>query len=464
MKTRDFLLEFAASERLACRNASSWECDATQRFRRAVTEYGPDATLVHDARTPWVPIEGRSGVEIRRKHPDPLGALQRGEVPAIILRGAVPPADVQRMAVRLAHFAWSTPIRLAGISPYGEYAERGLCAALSLARCACPAVQYRRLHSSTASAFKQSCTGECGDDHNLTLLLREHNFSARAWACKLSMMKQGFLYYEWGKKMLNSFGGTGDRIRLFGRSRRVNEAIQRLAKRGGCKGHFCTPHAAMLHGIQQMAGTARNVTVGAETVRHWRGKSRQLAHVPGILRVLARNFSYQMHFDSHHANAWVGVRNQRCASAPEGAVPTGKSPFLGAAHFGVYRRNSFSTSAILTLQAPARPIGVGEASADTSHRNPYDLRLWRVRWPALLHNCSIRTDMAYGAGVRLIADSLPQALRDNHVTIRAEPGDLYLFNSEFLHMTPTIHGRKERIVLGAVAGYSSQSRRVEVWS
>ena len=50
------------------------------------------------------------------------------------------------------------------------------------------------------------------------------------------------------------------------------------------------------------------------------------------------------------------------------------------------------------------------------------------------------------------------------IEIRGNPGDIYLFNSEFIHMSPTIHGDTERIVAGAVAGFSANSAQVELWS
>ena len=55
----------------------------------------------------------------------------------------------------------------------------------------------------------------------------------------------------------------------------------------------------------------------------------------------------------------------------------------------------FTTAAIFTVQPPER------------ERNPYDLRVYRARWPAIVHNCSIRSETAYGIGQRLDDASFP---------------------------------------------------------
>ena len=49
----------------------------------------------------WRPLEGAALAQ----HDDPLGALQRGEVPALILRGLVPPAELRGLLRRTARFA-----------------------------------------------------------------------------------------------------------------------------------------------------------------------------------------------------------------------------------------------------------------------------------------------------------------------------------------------------------------------
>lgn len=50
---------------------------------------------------PWVPLEGRSISELFALNPDPLGALSRGEVPAVIIRGALQAEDRRFVMHRL---------------------------------------------------------------------------------------------------------------------------------------------------------------------------------------------------------------------------------------------------------------------------------------------------------------------------------------------------------------------------
>ena len=49
----------------------------------------------------WAPLEGASISEVLRQHPDALGALSAGEVPAIVLRGHMPPRDAAELVARL---------------------------------------------------------------------------------------------------------------------------------------------------------------------------------------------------------------------------------------------------------------------------------------------------------------------------------------------------------------------------
>ena len=75
---------------------------------------------------------------------------------------------------------------------------------------------------------------------------------------------------------------------------------------------------------------------------------------------------------------------------------------------------------------------------------------------------------AYGVGVRMARlDAQRKRLWDldaGKVSIRGDPGDLYLFNSEFLHDTPPIQGSQGRTVVNARIGFSDGSERIDVWS
>ena len=65
---------------------------------------------------------------------------------------------------------------------------------------------------------------------------------------------------------------------------------------------------------------------------------------------------------------------------------------------------------------------------------------------------------------RLVRDTLPSRLFEAPVHITAAPGDLFLFNSEFLHDTPVIRGRSPRTVFNAFAGFSSMGDELELYA
>ena len=76
----------------------------------------------------------------------------------------------------------------------------------------------------------------------------------------------------------------------------------------------------------------------------------------------------------------------------------------GVSQYSV-RRHPFTTAAIFTLQAPDRML------------NPYDLRVYRARWQALVHNCSITSTTAYGLGQRLDRATFPSV---SHADLRGD--------------------------------------------
>ena len=267
-----------------------------------------------------------------------------------------------------------------------------------------------------------------------------------------------FVYTEYGRKLLHEFhmNGAEKHVRDFmRRSKLVRDAMQLMAERSGCQGEFCTPQRALLHALQRLAGPRRRVAPAREESSD--------AYVPGVVRVMSRNFAYPEHFDSPLASAWPCLREGLCPDdKPTSAVTEFKSVNVDA--YAPLRKHSFAAAVILTLQAPLRD------------QNPSDLRLYRVRWPALLHNCSVRAASVVGVGVRfgnvnltsgqqLGTPTLPRAALERPVDLRGNAGDLYVFNSEFVHLTPTIVGPRERIVVGAVAGFGPQADGpVDVWS
>jgi hypothetical protein len=47
--------------------------------------------------------------------------------------------------------------------------------------------------------------------------------------------------------------------------------------------------------------------------------------------------------------------------------------------------------------------------------------------------------------------------------LRGDAGDLYLFNSEHVHSTPTIRGSMSRGVLSSIVGMSAAGKEMELW-
>ena len=84
----------------------------------------------------------------------------------------------------------------------------------------------------------------------------------------------------------------------------------------------------------------------------------------------------------------------------------------------------------------------------------------------------MRTLQSYGVGARFeevmhhrpLPSLEPFRNHTPYVDLTGEPGDLYLFNSEYLHELPPILGECSRAVLGAVTGFSAdEAETVEVW-
>lgn len=120
-------------------------------------------------------------------------------------------------------------------------------------------------------------------------------------------------------------------------------------------------------------------------------------------------------------------------------------------HYKVFTESSFTASAILTLHAPRR------------ESDPFDTRLYRTRWPALLPNCSVRASESYGVGVRFHRHTLPAAFVAEPLALSPDPGDFFIFNGEYLHDTPTIN-EGLRLVLNSFIGMSEHSDEVTVFA
>ena len=144
----------------------------------------------------------------------------------------------------------------------------------------------------------------------------------------------------------------------------------------------------------------------------------RMRHSPGTIRRMSSGWSTPLHFDSKHSNAWAALRRAACNEDVQRHALTNT---VESAKVHAITRHSFAASAILTLDAPDRLL------------NAYDLSIYRLRFPALLNDCATKTVDAYAVGARLLRTSLPKEAFARPCRITAEPGDVFLFNSEFLH-------------------------------
>ena len=168
-----------------------------------------------------------------------------------------------------------------------------------------------------------------------------------------------------------------------------------------------------LAGVRELVGPARPTRQAEEKPGE--------RHSPGTVRAMTNGWATPLHMDSKHSSAFAALRQELCGEKVPLSMRTSPAE---ASRFRALTRHHFAASAILTLHAPTRD------------NNPIDLNIFRHRWPALLQNCSVRAD----------------------------PGDLFIFNSEFFHDTPRIQGMSSRTVFNSFAGFSSDNSAVEVYA
>lgn len=226
----------------------------------------------------------------------------------------------------------------------------------------------------------------------------------------------------------------------------------------GCTGPWCTPKHAMLYGVQQLAGT-RGVRLGRED-SDGSAPTRKLnavhnsppvewSHSPGTVRAMEPGWETPLHVDNFHSFAWNYMRRYFCnGERVRTALGTSPDEVL---RYHVFTNASFTASAILTLHSPNRVT------------DPFDTNIYRVRWPALLHNCSIRTKDSYGVGVRFHREGVPSSFLERPLRMSPKAGDLFIFNGEFLHDTPRIF-QGLRTVLNSFVGMSEHSKEVVVFA
>ena len=413
------------------------DCWKLSNLRQALLEAIPHRSVS------WVPLEATSLPNLLMQHPDPMGALQRGEIPAIIIRKFLPTDALNSMLRRLAIWADGLHKSRETALPFGM-CPRGCGPVCELRELAYelpePAIPCQKAYS---SCYSCACAPS-----STTLDRKCTNSSGRTLE-----------HVEWPQTRLYGSFFEGGLEFLLNRSQAMNDRLRKLefwcTQRGtvfhAYHKHWCSPWSAMLHGLRQLArGHGRRVAAASEP--------SGMQYVPGVLRIHRPSSRYPLHFDTHFMAAWTVFRSWVCDERPPAAD---RQFFLRRfdeqtlRHYAPLTHHMFSTAAILTLQAPARD------------RNPIDLRIFQSRWQTLIGDCRLKLANMYGVGGRLgeagMRDFYAQSVP--HVDIRGDPGDLYLFNSEHLHDLPSILGDRSRAVLGAVVGYSADpGDNMEVWS
>ena len=480
-------------------------CSDARRLVQALDELGKNASLSHVPGGPnaslagqlpvssWVPLEG----DALRRHRDPLGALQRGEVPAIILRSFVPHDELQELLERMQRNALQ-------LTEGCELVDTGQGGAASRAAVADPfsstlkckkngeaqpsvqwcAILWDLIHDcNVSSSHSSEVPVESGANETFASRRRRRPSHSRCAASQLighshDLMELCRRAYATQREALE-FG-----LKLYGRlptrgARRPFEAYMRQARAvgqlydalsRGCEGEdgrvkarACGPREAMLAAMQQLgAPTGRTAQMAAEHLlirtrgprrasgtRSSRWNTSSFDHSPGTVRSMRDGWSTPLHFDSKHSNAWAALRRTSC---DEDVVMFSFTSTIASARVQALTRHSFAASAILTLHAPDR------------QSNPVDLRIFPVRFPALLGDCSLRTADVYSVGARLERSRFPRAILRRPVEITAEPGTLFLFNSEFVHDTPRIVGPAPRTVFNSFVGYSRDGREIELYA
>lgn len=449
-------------------------CTDAKRFIEALLDSGRRLAPNYD--DPWQVLEGQA----LRLHPDPLGALQRGEVPAIALRRFVSDKELSGMLSRMAQltmkmFTCRYPVNIdlktalatgklrkmkinsneticKQLNEHTGAAKLGWpnwCTLLANAAHDC---EYERLSSSGAQAASPECTAlrsghpvfqRCRYDRGRKKLKEEERrkldtpLGQEKRAGPIDKINHGAAH-EFGQKLYGNLYAA-HKAKFMRGTASVNQ-LHRLMELG-CTARFCSPKQVMIEGIRELAGTKRPTQQAQESPGE--------IHSPGTIRAMTSGWRTPLHMDSKHSSAWAALRKEICGEHVP--LSMGTEP-REASRYHALTRHHFAASAIFTMHAPDRTL------------NPFDLNVFRLRWPALLRNCSVRTVDAYGVGARFVRDTMPVYLFARPLTVRADPGDLFLFNSEYFHDTPTIAGSSSRTVFNSFAGFSSDGGPVEVYA
>ena len=437
-------------------------CQDARRFEAALAESGH--RLMAEDHESWRVLEG----DALKHHLDPLGALQRGEVPAIALRQFVPAGELAHMQSRMAQmtlkiFSCRFPVNMDPRAVRSVRSAREHRITSNDSYCA----ELNRHTGQAALTWAHWCTLLTNVAHDCNRLRTAGRAGGQAWPPECEAFFSGhpvferclYVYgkkrrgrvkvfrqdhtttasaYEFGQKLYGNLQ-TGAKHKFMRGSLSVDALHEMMGR--GCSGRFCSPKQAMLTGIAELAGSHRATRQAEENAGE--------RHSPGTVRSMVHGWATPLHMDSKHSSAWAALRKELCGEVVRQTM--GTSP-AEASRFQALTRHRFAASAIFTMNVPNRTT------------NPIDLNIFRTRWPALLYNCSVRTVDAYGVGARFQRDTMPAYVLSRPVEVRADPGDLFLFNSEFFHDTPRISGTGSRTVFNSFAGYSSDGAAVEVYA
>lgn len=400
-------------------------CADATRFEGALSESG--RRLSPAEADPWPVLEG----EALRQHPDPLGALQRGEVPALMLRSFVPRGDLRTMLTRMAQLTvrmfacrFSVNVSATDLLRKSRALRRdsndSFCLALNrhaaAAQLSWP--HWCTLLANVEHDCAQQLAAADGDELPECAALRarhpvfhrcRHDYgrARRTTFTRLRVDRVVRLAArEFGQKLYGNLQPASKRRFMQGAGA-INALHELLAR--GCDGRFCSPKRAMLAGVAELARQSRRISRQAE-------EHPGEFHSPGTVRAMTNGWATPLHMDSKHSSAFAALRRELCGEKVALSLQTSPAE---ASRFRALTRHRFAASAILTLHAPNRSS------------NPTDLNIFRHRWPALLDNCSVRAVDAYGVGARFRRDTLPPRVLENPLELHADPGDLFLFNSEF---------------------------------
>ena len=200
----------------------------------------------------------------------------------------------------------------------------------------------------------------------------------------------------------------------------------------------------VLHAALREMGAGRAVQVGRDV------RGSNLSFSPGIYRKHFNGGAFPLHIDSLRSHTFA--RRPSCAAARGGVGErvrlVGRSR-SAAAYADLYRFES-QFSALLLLQRSERPAP--ELSSFDVHKDEL-ARDCSLKLRPSTHNVALVTPPTEPWLARKLA-----ARRSCDLDI--EEGDLYVFNSNRLHVVHPIGGRTPRVTLGTFVGVSAEELRI----